>query len=215
MNDEMNEETDDMITDETFIEEDNEASSFDENEDQANDEHHVREGFELIAEKVSSKQELDDSELDQVADVAIGIIRNMLSYFNVSNALIDEYEGDNGELIFNITGDDLGILIGYHGKVLESFQYLFSTLLNHTLGFRFPARVDIEGYENRQTQKLQHLALSSAKRAIQRGTEVRMRPMKPYERRIIHLALRSNPNVTTHSEGSEPNRYVVIKPIRR
>jgi spoIIIJ-associated protein len=211
MNDEMNEETDEMVVEE----EENETPSVDETDDQVADEYHVREGFELIAEKVSAKQELDDSELDQVADVAIGIIRNMLSYFDVANALIDEYDGDNGELIFNITGDDLGILIGYHGKVLESFQYLFSTLLNHTLGFRFPARVDIEGYENRQTQKLQHLALSSAKRAIQRGTEVRMRPMKPYERRIIHLTLRSNPNVTTHSEGSEPNRYVVIKPIRR
>jgi spoIIIJ-associated protein len=174
----------------------------------------IREGFETIAAKMSANEELSDEELNQVADVAIEIIRNILAYYDITDALIDEYDGDNGELIFNITGSDMGILIGYHGKVLESFKYMFSTLLNHSLGFRFPARLDIEGYEDRQAQKLQNLALSAAKRAVQRGTEVRMRPMKPYERRIVHLALRSNPDVVTHSEGTEPNRCVIIRPVR-
>ncbi len=174
----------------------------------------VKEGFEEIARKVAAKEELTDDELDKVADEAIGIIRQMISYFDAQNASIDEYEGDNGELFLNITGDNIGILIGYHGKVLEAFKYMFSVLLHNDLGFRFPARVDIEGYEMRHTQKLESLARSAAARAVQRHQEVRMRPMRPFERRVVHLALRSKKDVTTHSEGTEPNRYVVVVPVK-
>lgn len=184
-------------------------------DDSQEEESHIREGFEEIARKVSARESLTDEELDKVADVAIDIIRQMLSYFDANNASIDEYDGDNGELIFNVVGDDLGILIGYHGKILEAFKYMFVTLLNRNLGFRFPARVDIEGYEERRMDKLQGLANAAARRAVQRGTEVRLRPMKAYERRIIHLALRSNKRVNTHSEGAEPNRCVVIVPASR
>ena len=175
----------------------------------------IREGFEEIAAKVAAGTKLDDDELDQVADVALVIIRNLLSYFDASNVTIDEYDGERGQLIFNAVGDDLGILIGYHGKVLESFKYLFNLLLNTELGFKFPATVDIEGYQTRQFEKIQSLAKSAAHRAVQRGSEVRMHPMRPYERRIVHLALRNNTKVTTHSEGQEPNRCVVVVPIRK
>ena len=173
----------------------------------------VREGFEEIAHKVSTKKTLSDDELDKVADVAIEILRSILGYFDAADAVIDEYDGDNGELIFNVVGDDLGILIGYHGKVLESFKCMFSVLLNRELGFRFPARVDVEGYDNRHMEKIKGLANSVARRAVQCDTEVRLRPMKPFERRIVHLTLRSNKFVKTHSEGVEPNRCVVITPV--
>ena len=175
----------------------------------------VRAGFEEIAAKVAAGTKLDDDELDKVADVALVIIRNLLSYFDATNVTIDEYDGERGQLIFNVVGDDLGILIGYHGKVLESFKYMFNLLLNTELGFKFPATVDIEGYQTRQYEKIQSLAKSAAHRAVQRGTEVRMHPMRPYERRIVHLALRNNNKVTTHSEGQEPNRCVVVVPIRK
>ncbi len=176
------------------------------------EESRIPEEYVEIARKVSAGEELSDEELDQVADAGIEILRTMLSYFDADGATIDEYDGDNGQLIFNVTGEDLGILIGYHGKVLESFKFMFSTLLNNELGFRFPATVDIEGYEARRLQKLESLAKSSARKATQRECDVRLYPMKPYERRIIHLVLRGDPRVSTHSEGSEPNRCVVISP---
>lgn len=174
----------------------------------------VPEEYAEIARKVAAGEELTDDELDQVADAGIAILRTMLSYFDAENATIDEYDSESGQLIFNVTGEDLGILIGYHGKVLDSFKFMFSTLLNNELGFRFPATVDIEGYENRRLGKLENLAKSSARKAVQRGCEVRLHPMKPYERRIIHLVLRSDKRVTTHSEGSEPNRCVVVVPVK-
>jgi spoIIIJ-associated protein len=196
------------IVDEDVIEETRDESSACEDEQAT-----VREGFEEIAHKVSAKKTLSDDELDKVADVAIEILRSILGYFDAADAVIDEYDGDNGELIFNVVGDDLGILIGYHGKVLESFKCMFSVLLNRELGFRFPARVDVEGYDNRHMEKIKGLANSVARRAVQCDTEVRLRPMKPFERRIVHLTLRSNKLVKTHSEGVEPNRCVVITPV--
>ncbi len=174
----------------------------------------VPEEYAEIARKVSAGESLTDDELDQVADAGIAILRTLLSYFDAENATIDEYDSDAGQLIFNVTGEDLGILIGYHGKVLDSFKFMFSTMLNNELGFRFPATVDIEGYENRRLSKLENLAKSAARKAVQRGSEVRLHPMKPYERRIVHLVLRNDRRVTTHSEGSEPNRCVVVVPAK-
>lgn len=175
---------------------------------------HILEGFEVVAQKVDKNEELLDEELDKVADLALGILRSMLTPFGFSNTEIDEYTGDNGELLFNITGDDLGILIGYHGKVLDSFKYMFTTALNHKLGFRFPAHVDVEGYEERQSKKIQGIARSAARRAVQQNSAVRLRPMKPFERRLVHLALRNNKDVVSRSEGSDPTRCVVIRPAR-
>lgn len=181
----------------------------------ASEESPVAEGFEEIARKCAAKEELTDGEVDAVADEAIDVIRTMLSYFEITGATIDEYDGDSGQLILNVSGADLGILIGYHGKVLESFQYMFNTLLNARLGFRYPVSVDIEGYDERRGQKLKSLAQSAARKAVQRGCEVRLHPMKAYERRLVHLALRGNPDVMTRSEGTEPNRCVLVIPKNR
>lgn len=210
-------ETEEELLFEEDIEDDESVEDIDESQVSSSDTlpvRQVRMGFEEIARKVSDKEKLDDDELDLVADIALEIIRTLLSYFDIEATSIDEYD-EGGELTFNVTGDDLGIMIGYHGKVLEAFQYMFTSLLNRSLGFRFPARVDIEGYENRHNQKLESIAHSAARRAVQRGQEVRMRPMKPFERRIVHLSLRDDQSVTTHSEGEEPNRYVVVRPSAR
>ncbi len=155
---------------------------------------------------------LTDEELDLVADTAIAALKDILKYFNVGQVTIDEYEGDEGELILDITGDDLAVLIGRHGRTLESLQFLISVITSRTIGFRYPIVVDVEGYKSRQRQKLEDIAESAAHRAISQDKEIRLRPMTPYERRIIHIALRDNPDVETHSEGEGRGRRVVISP---
>ena len=172
----------------------------------------IPEDFVEIARKYKAQEPLTDEELDYVADTAIGILRSMLTFYDAGDADIDEYDGGEGELILDVSNADLAILIGRHGKTLEAFQYMFTLLLNNRLGFRYPVVVDIEGYKNRRRQKLESMAHASANKALSRGCEVRMHPMKPYERRIIHLTLRGHKGITTHSEGSEPSRYVVIVP---
>jgi len=174
----------------------------------------VPEEFAEIARKYKAQESLTDDELDLIADTAIEILRGMLGFFDASEADIDEYDGGEGELILDVSNADLAILIGRHGKTLEAFQYMFTILVNNKLGFRYPIVVDIEGYKNRRRQKLESMARNSANKALTRGCEVRMHPMKAYERRIIHLTLRKTQGVTTHSEGVEPNRYVVVVPTK-
>ncbi len=159
-----------------------------------------------------SASALSDEELDLVADTAIAALKDILKYFNVGQVTIDEYEGDEGELILDITGDDLAVLIGRHGRTLESLQFLISVITSRTIGFRYPIVVDVEGYKSRQRQKLEDIAESAAHRAISQDKEIRLRPMTPYERRIIHITLRDNPDVETHSEGEGRGRRVIISP---
>ena len=94
----------------------------------------------------AERQELTEEELDMVADTAIAILRDILKYFDAQDASIDEYEGDDGELLLDIVGVDLAVLIGRHGKTLDSLQLLVSAAVNKKLGFRYPVVIDVEGY---------------------------------------------------------------------
>lgn len=156
---------------------------------------------------------ISEDELDTIADTAISVLQDILKYFNVGEVTIDEYEGDDGELILDITGDDLAILIGRHGKTLDALQFLVSTITVRTIGFRYPVVVDVEGYKNRQRQKLESIARSSANRAVSQRRNVKLRPMTPYERRIIHITLRDDDRVETASEGEGSARHVVVLPL--
>ena len=101
---------------------------------------------ELVDEKPLDEEpaELTDEDLDRIADTAIGALQDILKYFEVGEVTIDEYEGDEGELILDITGDDLAVLIGRHGKTLDALQFLVSAITVRTIGFRYPVIVDVE-----------------------------------------------------------------------
>lgn len=156
--------------------------------------------------------ELSDEELDEVADTAIAVLQDVLKYFSVGEVTIDEYEGDEGELILDITGDDLAVLIGRHGKTLDALQFLISAVTVRKMGFRYPVVVDVEGYKSRQRQKLESIARSAANRAAGQNRSIKLRPMTPYERRIVHISLRDDDRVETASEGEGSARHVVIVP---
>jgi spoIIIJ-associated protein len=165
-------------------------------------------------EQDSDNLQLTDEQLDEIADTAIAALKDVLKYFNVGEVTIDEYEGDEGELILDITGDDLAVLIGRHGRTLDALQFLISAITVRKIGFRFPVIVDVESYKNRQRQKLEALARSSANKASSQGRSVKLRPMTPYERRIIHVALRDDKRVETASEGEGSARHVVVVPVK-
>ena len=158
------------------------------------------------------EEAIDEEMLDSIADTAIAVLQDILKYFKVGEVTIDEYEGDEGELILDITGNDLAVLIGRHGKTLDALQFLVSAITVRTLGFRYPVIVDVEGYKSRQRHKLEALAHSSANRAASQQRNIKLRPMTPYERRIIHIALRDDDRVETASEGEGSARHVVIIP---
>ena len=176
----------------------------------------TEEGMEEDVPGASEKgvEEISDEQLDEIADTAIAALKDVLKYFNVGEVTIDEYEGDEGELILDITGNDLAVLIGRHGKTLDALQFLISAITVRKIGYRFPVIIDVESYKNRQRQKLESLARSSAKKAISQGRSVKLRPMTPYERRIIHVALRDDAKVETASEGEGTARHVVVIPVK-
>lgn len=163
-----------------------------------------------IAAHYKAGVELTDDELDTIADVAISVVRLILSHFDADDSPIDEYEGDEGELILDITAPDLAVLIGRHGRTLESLQTLVSLLVSRKLGFRYPVSVDVEGYKSRRHDKVISMAKSAASRAVSQGRTVNLPPMSAYERRLVHIALREDDRIDTHSEGVDPERRVVI-----
>lgn len=169
----------------------------------------------INTEEVVEEDELivTDEMLDTIADTAIAALQDILQYFNVGEVTIDEYEGDEGELILDISGKDMAVLIGRHGKTLDALQFIVSMITVRTIGFRYPVIVDVEGYKNRQRQKLESIAHSSANRAASQHRKVGLRPMTPYERRIIHIALRDDDRVETVSEREGPSRHVVVVPL--
>lgn len=156
--------------------------------------------------------EVTEEELDAIADTAIAALQDILKYFNVGEVTIDEYEGDERELILDITGDDLAILIGRHGRTLDALQFVVSAITVRSMGFRYPVIVDVEGYKSRQREKLESIARSTANKAASQHRSVKMRPMTPYERRIVHIALRDDDRVDTASEGEGSARHVVVIP---
>lgn len=159
-------------------------------------------------------EEITDEELDKIADTAIAALQDILKHFDVGEVTIDEYEGDEGELILDITGDDLAVLIGRHGKTLDALQFVVSAITVRSMGFRYPVVIDVEGYKNRQRQKLEAIARSSANKAANQHRSVKLRPMTPYERRIVHVALRDDDRVETASEGEGSARHVVVLPVK-
>lgn len=163
-----------------------------------------------IARKYKAGEELTDEELDTVADVALSVIRNILKHFDAEDSPIDEYEGDDGELILDVTAPNLAVLIGRHGRTLESLQTMFSLIVSRRLGFRYPVVVDIEGYKSRRNDKVASMAHSAAACAVRQHGSVALPPMSAYERRLVHIALRDNAAVETHSEGVDPERRVVV-----
>lgn len=163
-----------------------------------------------IAAHYKAGAELTDEELDTIADVAISVVRSILSHFDADDSPIDEYEGDEGELILDITAPDLAVLIGRHGRTLESLQTLVSILVSRKLGFRYPVSIDVEGYKSRRHDKVINMATSAANRAVSQGHSVNLPPMSAYERRLVHIALRDDDRIETHSEGTDPERRVVI-----
>jgi len=155
--------------------------------------------------------EYSDEQLDAIADAGAEAIRSILSCLGME-ASIDEYEGDEGEIILDINGDDLGMLIGRHGRTLDALQVLVSTVTNRRLDLRYPLVVDVSGYRHRRRMKLEEIARGAADRAVRQHRPVQLRPMTSFERRVIHMVLRDDRRVRTESEGADPRRLVVIHP---
>lgn len=114
-------------------------------------------------------------------------------------------------VVVNVTGDDLGVLIGRRGQTLDALQELTRTVVQRRLRARVRLLVDVEGYRARRRASLADYARSIAKRAKERGTEIELEPMNAFERKIVHDAVGEIDGATSFSEGEEPLRKVIIR----
>lgn len=120
---------------------------------------------------------------------------------------------DDGTLVASCAGSDLGRLIGKHGHTIDAIQYVVNAIASRRLGDeRMPVVVDAAGYRERRRAALGALAERSARKALETGIPVGLEPMSAVERKIVHEYLKDDPNVETRSEGTEPQRYVIISP---
>jgi spoIIIJ-associated protein len=122
-------------------------------------------------------------------------------------------EEDDEQVVVTCSGPDLGMLIGRHGQTIDAIQYLVNAIVWRTYGEdRKEVVVDAAGYRERRRETLEALALRSADRALRDGEAIELEPMTAVERKIVHVVLKDLDGVQTSSEGTEPNRYVVISP---
>ena len=138
--------------------------------------------------------------------------RFLMDVTSLMNVKVDVYVDDTAEdgLYIHMIGDTLGILIGRRGETLDALQYLTSLQVNKGREGYIRVTLDTENYRAKREDSLRRLAQRMANRAQKTGRRVVLEPMNPYERRVLHTALQNHPAVTTHSEGEEPNRRVVI-----
>ena len=122
---------------------------------------------------------------------------------------------EEGALSINMDGKNMGILIGKRGQTLDSLQYLTNRVANKAQSGYVRVKLDTEDYRRRRKETLENLAKNLASKVKRTRHAVSLEPMNPYERRIIHSALQSDPAVSTHSEGEEPYRRVVVTLNRR
>jgi len=116
----------------------------------------------------------------------------------------------NDTLSVNIEGPNMGVIIGRRGQTLDSLQYLLSLVINKTSDKYIKVFVDTENYRQKREDTLVRLANKMASKVRKVGKTIALEPMNPYERRIIHASLQSNPYIQTYSEGEEPFRKIVI-----
>jgi spoIIIJ-associated protein len=153
-------------------------------------------------------------DLESPEGIAQSFLQNLTSLMGLDVEIHSNLD-EEGNVKIVIQGDPRGILIGRRGETLDALQYLTSLQVNSGRDDYVRVTLDSEGYRARREESLKRLANRMANRVKKTGRKVRLEPMNPYERRIIHSALHDIEGVNTHSEGEDPSRRIVITPDRR
>lgn len=180
--------------------------------EEINEEHTVKEEKKETKE-VKETTQRRTVELAEVTEETVKAVETFLKDTLKAMGMDVEIESkieEDGSLNVEMKGENMGILIGKRGQTLDSLQYLANRVANkHQSGY-VRVKLDTENYRARREETLKHLAKNIAHKVKRNRRPVALEPMNPYERRIIHSALQSDPYVTTHSEGEEPYRKVVV-----
>ena len=180
-------------------------------------------GEKKASEKAASKEEKpaketkaseEKKEVLENPDEAIAVVKDFLkevfASMNLEVTLSAEYDAEDNTINVDMVGPEMGIIIGKRGQTLDSLQYLANLALNRKVDTYTKVKLDTEDYRRRRKETLENLAKNCAYKAKRTRKPVSLEAMNPYERRIIHFALQNDSYVSTHSEGEEPYRHVVV-----
>ncbi len=149
----------------------------------------------------------EEASLDEVAK---SFLNDVFAAMNMNVVVTVTYDDIEKTMDIDLSGDEMGLLIGKRGQTLDSLQYLVSLVVNKGVEDYIRVKVDTENYRQRRKETLENLAKNIAYKVKRTKRPVSLEPMNPYERRIIHYALQNDKYVVTHSEGEEPFRRVVV-----
>lgn len=152
--------------------------------------------------KVCAKASIEDDVKD--------FLNKVFSAMDMEVDILIKKDEVNKYIDVELKGSDMGVLIGKRGQTLDSLQYLTNLAINKHSGDYYKVKIDTEDYRNRRKETLENLAKNIAYKVKRTKRTVSLEPMNPFERRIIHSALQNDKYVTTHSEGEEPYRHVVV-----
>ena len=169
--------------------------------------------------KAPKKEVREETELAKVEPATIEacekFVEDVLNAMNMEEVKVTSTVDEEGALSITMECKNMGILIGKRGQTLDSLQYLTNRVANKMQDGYVRVKLDTEDYRRRRKETLENLAKNIASKVKRTRRTVALEPMNPYERRIIHSALQSDPAVSTHSEGEEPYRKVVVTLARR
>lgn len=151
---------------------------------------------------------------NSVEDIAKEFLLKLFAGMDMMVSIDTKFDEEEGVLNIELVGDEMGILIGKRGQTLDSIQYLTSLVINKSKDNYVRVKVDTENYRQRRKETLENLAKNISYKVKRTKKTFSLEPMNPYERRIIHSALQGDKYVTTHSEGDEPHRRVIISLIK-
>mgnify|MGYP000749531277 FL=1 len=165
--------------------------------------------------KSEPKKEVELAKVEpQTIETCEKFIYDVMNAMGMDDVKVTSVVDEEGALSINMEGSNMGILIGKRGQTLDSLQYLTNRVANKMQDGYVRVKLDTEDYRNRRKETLESLAKNIAYKVKRSRRPVALEPMNPYERRIIHSALQSDPAVSTHSEGEEPYRRVVVTLVR-
>ena len=164
----------------------------------------------------AEKKEVELAKIEpQTIEACEKFIYDVLNAMDMKDVKVTSTVDEEGALSIDMEGSNMGILIGKRGQTLDSLQYLTNRVANKMQDGYVRVKLDTEDYLRRIKETLENLSKNIASKVKRTRRTVSLEPMNPYERRIIHSALQSDPAVSTHSEGEEPYRRVVVTLVRR
>lgn len=183
-------------------------------DDEAEEKADFSDSSNVSLEDSDSEKDYSDDVIKKAKDIADKFLLDVTREMGLDVTLKSDYDAESHSLMYDLSGPEMGIIIGKRGSTLDSLQYLCNLSVSRKTHTGIRIKLDTENYRERRKETLENLAHNVASKVRRTRKSVTLERMNPYERRIIHSALQDEDHVTTHSEGEEPYRHVVIDYVR-